>query len=486
MIQRVKSFLFHNTTVKQTIVKNTFWLFIGQIFSRLIKLIIIVYAARVMGVSEWGTFSYVTSLAALFTVFMDFGINAVITRESSRDLSVQEKYFATALVIKVLMFVAIMVFVLGATPLFIKQGEVLELIPLVVIMLGIDGLRDFGATLSRAWEHMQVESMVQIVTNVSIVIFGFAALMIAKTAEALIWGYIAGTFIGFFAAFYPFRAYVRNAYRSFDKTLVKKIFMASWPFGMVAVMGVIMLNTDTVMVGWFGTIQDVGYYGAAQRVIQMIYLIPGLISIAFFPSMARLMDNKDRMKKILEKGLSLLTMLAVPLMVGGVVLAWEVVHILYGAQYLYGVMAFRILSLTFLPVFLSAMFGNAVFALNQERKLFTYVILGVVGNFAFNLLLIPFLGINGAALSTVINQIIITIYLMRVMRTEFHFRVWHQIGKIVAASAGMAVVLVILREMSVNVYAIVGAGLVVYFGFLFLFKEESLSEAWEKIKKALV
>ena len=485
MIQRVKSFLFHNTTVRQTIMKNTFWLFIGQIFSRLIKLVIIVYAARVMGVSEWGTFSYVTSLAALFTVFMDFGINAVITRESSRDLSVQEKYFATALVIKVLMYAAIVAFVFGVAPLFIKQAEVLALIPLVVIMLGIDGLRDFGATLSRAWERMQVESMVQMVTNVSIVIFGFIALSFSKTAVALIWGYVAGTFIGFLAAFYPFRAYVRNAHKSFDKTLVKKIFMASWPFGMLAVMGIIMLNTDTVMVGWFGTIQDVGYYGAAQRVIQMVYLIPGLISIAFFPSMARLGSDGNRMRVILEKGLSLLTMLAVPLTVGGVVLAWEAVNILYGAQYLYGVVAFRILSLTFLPVFLSAMFGNAVFALNKEKKLFTYVLLGVGGNFAFNLLLIPLLGIDGAALSTVINQIIITVYLMRVMRTELHFRVWHQIGKITAASAGMAVVLVVLREMNVNVYVIVGAGLVVYFGLLLLFKEESLSEAWGRIKTAL-
>ena len=103
MVEQVKSLFLENKTVRQTVVKNTFWLFFGNIFSRLIRAAILIYAARILGAGGWGVFSYALSIAGLFTIFIDFGINAVITRESVRDLSSQQKYFSTALGIKLVM-----------------------------------------------------------------------------------------------------------------------------------------------------------------------------------------------------------------------------------------------------------------------------------------------------------------------------------------------------------------------------------------------
>ncbi|HCX45466.1 TPA: flippase, partial [Patescibacteria group bacterium] len=46
------------------IVKNTLWLTGGEVTGRLIRAVLVVYAARTLGASDWGTFSYVLSLAA--------------------------------------------------------------------------------------------------------------------------------------------------------------------------------------------------------------------------------------------------------------------------------------------------------------------------------------------------------------------------------------------------------------------------------------
>jgi O-antigen/teichoic acid export membrane protein len=481
MIQRIKQFLLHNTTEKQTIAKNTFWLFFGTSLSRVIKMAIVIYAARVLGTDEYGVFSYALSLAALLTIFLDFGINAILTRESARDTSVQKTYFSTALVIKLVMFVVVFALILIFAPFVIRQGEVIVLLPLVALMMGFDGLRDFGMSLARAWEKMEIESGVQIITNVLIVIAGFVALWISSTAVSLVWGYTAGIILGTVVAFYPFREYLKKPFASFDKTLVKKILVASWPFGMLGVMGAIMLNTDTIMVGWFWDIGDVGVYGATQRVIQVLYILPGFLAVASFPTMARFVTDIERMKRVLERGLSILTMVAVPLTVGGALLAYEIMFVLYGHQYIEGVSAFRWMCLTILPAFLSAMFGNALFALNKEKKLIRYVLLGVFGNFFFNLLLIPLWGIEGAAISTALNQTIITAYLVWLLKKEFHFRVFHQVGKIILATIAMGAGVVALRFFGMPVYVLVIAGMLLYFGMLAILKEESLREVWGKV-----
>ncbi|MCL5004783.1 MAG: hypothetical protein M1170_02470, partial [Patescibacteria group bacterium] len=58
MLQKIKSFLFENKTTRQTIAKNTFWLFFGEISSRVLRAAIVIYAARVLGADGWGVFSY--------------------------------------------------------------------------------------------------------------------------------------------------------------------------------------------------------------------------------------------------------------------------------------------------------------------------------------------------------------------------------------------------------------------------------------------
>lgn len=482
MVSRVKSFLFENKTTGQTIAKNTFWLVFGQIFSKLIKAILLVYAARVMGTTEWGTFSYVLSLAGLFTVFMDFGVNAIVTRESARDISIQKTYFSTALIIKVVLFLIVAFLVFVVSPYFIKESAVLALIPLAVIMLGLDGLRDFGASLSRAWERMEIESFIQVFTNAMIVFAGLVALYIARTAESLTWGYVIGVGLGTIAAFYPFREYFKNLWKNFDTALIKKILISSWPFGMLGVMGAIMLNTDTIMVGWYRSIDDVGFYGAAQRVIQLVYLIPSLLSIAFFPAMSRAVKDSGMMKKLLEKSISIMTLFAIPLTAGGVLLAGDIMLLLYGPLYTTASGAFRILCLTFLPAFLIGMFGNAIFALNKEKKLIFYVLLGIFGNFLFNLLFIPLWGIEGASFSTVVNLIILTLYLIYFLRKELHFRILHQIEKLAGATMCMAIVLLVLRAVGVHLYINVCVSIVVYVGALLLLREESITFVWNRIK----
>ena len=91
MFLKIKNWLFSNQTISQTIAKNTFWLFSGQMIGRLLRAAIVIYAARVLGAASWGAFSYALGIAAFLTIFSDIGINALITKQTARDPSLKDQ-----------------------------------------------------------------------------------------------------------------------------------------------------------------------------------------------------------------------------------------------------------------------------------------------------------------------------------------------------------------------------------------------------------
>lgn len=477
MWRYLKSFLFDNKTTRQTVIKNVFWLAFGTIGSRLVKVGLVIFAARTLGGAGWGVFSYALSLATLFTVFMDFGINALINRESAREPHIQKKYFATSIVIKLIgaLFVAAVLF--GIAPWFIREAEIIALLPLVYLIIFFDSIRDFVASLSRAWEKMEVEATIQVTTNFLISAGGITALLISPTPQALTISYTIGTGLGMLISLWYFREYILSFWASYSPNLLKYILLASWPFGMIGLMGGLMLNMDTVMIGWFWDVVAVGNYAAAQRVVQIVYILPGLFATSLLAPMIRFASMPDKMKSLLEKAIAILFLVAAPLTAGGLIYANEVIGLIYGEEYAAAGTAFFALAFTFLPIFLNGILSNAIFAYNGERKLLGGVVIGIAGNLIFNLLLIPTWGIAGAAISTALTQLLMIAYLIHRLRGFLSFQALSFPPKIIPAIFAMTLAAFILKWTAAPVLIAILICGILYFGVLYLLREPLLREA---------
>ncbi|MBI1839199.1 MAG: flippase, partial [Candidatus Colwellbacteria bacterium] len=289
------------------IAKNTFWLFIGQITGRALRAAIVIYAARILGAASWGAFSYAISLAALLTIFSDVGVNALITREGSRFPELRQKYLATAFFIKTVLLIILMGGVIIFGRYLTNLEEAIALMPVVVFIFAFDSLRDLGSGMARALEKMQIESLITIFTNASIFILGFVFLYLVPTSKSLARAYAAGTGLGLAAVVFSLRPYFKGLTRNFDRNLVKPIIISAWPFGLMGLMGAVMINTDVLMLGWLAGAREVGLYSAGQRIVQLLYIVPTLIAAAFFPELSRLAStSSEKFKNLLEQALKVL------------------------------------------------------------------------------------------------------------------------------------------------------------------------------------
>ncbi|MFA4827509.1 MAG: flippase [Candidatus Shapirobacteria bacterium] len=477
MFQKIKSFLFENKTTRQTIAKNTFWLFFGEISSRVLRAAIVIYAARVLGAEGWGVFSYAITLAAFFTIFSDIGLSAMLTRESSKNPELISKYLSTSFFIKLILMAISIVLMIFIAPIFTKITAAKTLLPIVALILAFDGLREFAFSLNRAIEKMESEALVKILTNVLIVVFGFAFLVYSKSAKSLAFSYVLGSAFGFFMMVWILKPYFKNLVSNFSKNLVWPIFSAAWPFALAGFLGGIMINTDTIMLGWWRTAKEIGFYSVAQRVIQIIYVLPTLLSTSIFPTFARLAQNdNNKFREILQKSIGVVMMVGLPLIFGGIILSKDLILILFGSEYLPSITAFKILLLTIFLIFPGMLIGNALFAYNQQKNFIGFIALGAIGNVILNYLLIPKYGIEGSAIATLVAQILSTGFVWFKMKKVNNFTIFSRLLKVFTATIIMSLFVWVIKIFGINIFINITLSTIVYFGFLYILKEPLIND----------
>jgi len=330
-----------------------------------------------------------------------------------------------------------------------------------------DSFRRFGTSLFRAREKMENEAFINILTQIVIVVGGFVALYFAKTPESLATAYALGAGIGLLIAAYFLKDNLKQLFSGFDRTLVPKIVKAAWPLSLAAIFGMLLVNIDTVMIGWFRTAESVGYYSAAQKPIALLYILPTLIVGGFFPALARFAKKNDlQFRKVFEKALGLIAAIGFPVAAGIMLTSGEIVELVYGAGYLASSAPFRILAITVLTAFPISIIIHGVFAYNKQSSLVPLWIAGAVLNIALNLFLIPRSGITGAAWASVITQLIINSLIWMRMRKINEFKILDKLPPILLATLMMTVAVIIAKLISLHIFIIIPLGALTYLASL--------------------
>lgn len=454
--------------------KNALWLFWGQLVGRLLRTAIIIFSARILLQESWGAFNYVLSIATFLTVFSDIGLNALLTREAVKNPEMRRDYISTAFVIKLAMLITLAVGFFVIVELFPASAEVKALLPLMMLIFMFDSLRDMGAAIARANEEMEKEGLNNILTNFFIAGLGFAFLYYSKTSLSLALAYALGTGIGLMGIMVALKRDIRNIFSYFNKSLVGHIITSAWPFGLVGLTGAIMLNTDIFLIGALASLKDVALYSAPQKIVQLLYIAPVLISTAFFPAFARYIKDSVKFRELFETAISVVSTFAMPVAVGAVVLAKPIIVFVYGEAFQDSYLSFTVLAPTIMFFSILVLMGNAIFAHDKPRVYITYSILAIFGNLILDLIFIPKLGIEGAAAATLLNQLIIGSYAYYQMRKIADFAIISRLGKIIFASLVMGVMAAGLEYFNIEVALNIAVSGFVYLGLLYLLKEDVL------------
>lgn len=486
MIKKIKSLLFENLSARQTFTKNVFWLAVANVANRSIRAILIIYAARALGVAGYGIFSYAVGLAAFFSIFSDMGVSAMITKEAARDHSSIKKYLSAALFIKTVLIAISAILIIFVAPIFSNIKEALPLLPLAALLIAFDGLRDLTFAITRAKERMELEAVIGAVTNVSITILGLAALLLNPTPSYFLLGYSLGSGVGTIFAWWMLREYIKGIAGGFDFSLIKKIFISALPFSLMGLMGTLMLNTDTVILGYLTDAEQIGLYSAGQKIVFLLYMLPTILSSAIFPSMSRLAkENQQRFDDVLGSALTATFLISIPMFAGGVILSDGLMNMVYGNAFAGGIATFCVILFTIILIFPQTFLTNGIFAFDGQKAFIRLTVIGVIGNAILDVIFIKLYGIIGSAIATVLMGLVVTVLMWKEMKRFSEFSSLNKLGKILLATFAMSLVSLVLRQAEAHTILNIVVSGASYFAILLLLKEQILEEFISPIRKIL-
>ena len=409
----VRSFLFDNTSIRQTIFKNTFWLAVAGGISKLLKFVLFVYVARILGATEYGKFTFALAFIGLFIIFADLGLSQIITREFAREKE-KEKEFSAIVSLKILLSLGTFVLVLLGSFLVVADPVIQKIIWILALCLLAGSFSQIIFAFFHARQKMEYHAFTVIFEALIVTGIGLFILFYYPSVENLSYSYLFASLIALIFVLIFFHFKIQPLFLSWDKSIWKKFLQMSWPLALVAALASIHNQIDSVMMGSLGQITQTGWYNAAYRIIAVTLVPVGLVSASFFPVLSRAFkETKEKLQKAWNYYMEIIIFIAVPLFIGGITLAPGIINFVYDSSYVPSILAFQILIIMAAIIFIYTPFYTLLIASDQQKKFAWVVFFGAIVNIALNLILIPKYSLYGAAFATVITHSLIFFLLFK-------------------------------------------------------------------------
>lgn len=438
----------------------------ATLVSRLIGLITLGYAARVLGPENYGVVGFGASVAAYAGILLSPGLLTWGIRAVAREREkAGEKFLIvnlTQVVLACLAYAGLLAFAL----LFLND-------PLEQRVVLLSGLVLFQTAISADWvlnglELMRIPAGLGVLNSL---LYTVALLSLVNSPDDILILPLLAPGIGILlsgAGYYILirRLGVRLTFPG--ATAFRQALVSSLPLGTMAALVVVIHYANNLIVRAFVGAAALGVFLAAFRLLELAQMIPSILGNVFLPRLARFVIKTPE-AAVREARLFAQVHMLAGFFVAAFMLAEApaIINIIYGARYTGAAELLRFMA--FAVLFNYAIYGytNCLISFGRDRVMLLVVVTSAVVAVGGGLLLVPRLGALGAAMVTasidLVGWLVSLPYYRRVVG-GLQLRVW--LLPALGAAAIVAVSL-LLQGAGLPVWLRVPAGLLAYLPFAF-------------------
>lgn len=450
------------------IIKNTSSLLVAQGISYLLGFTVVVYLARVLGPGDFGKINFALAIIAYFTLITNMGLPLLGAREIAREREKVKEYVSNILILRLCLALFGFGLLLFLVFLMDKPQDVKYL-----LMLYGFGLIPSALLLDWTFQGMEKMEYIGIGRIVSSVISAGLILGFVKGPERLLLIPFFQVSSNLFAAglfIFLFLKCFGKLRLEFRPSLWKEFIRLALPIGLSIFMIQIYYNADTVMLGFMRSNDEVGYYNAAYKIIMVLILAGGAYHETIFPLISSYYKKSlDPLRYLLSFTARLMTTLSLPIAVGGTILARPIMKLLYGSTYDGGIMAFQILIWVIPIIWINTIYSRGLLGCDKQNYYLIGVSIAAITNITVNLFLIPFLGLLGAAIATVVAEgFALAVFYIKFMQITHIPFAQHSLRPLLASLVMASFLLWGLNGVNLNLFILIFGAIAIYFLFLFL------------------
>jgi len=327
-----------------------------------------------------------------------------------------------------------------------------------------------AASIFKAYKRMVWYILLQDVLRYSAILIAvISVILLNKPVHTLGLSYLlAFIVVGLFGSIYAVRSTPINMYSSDHPfSEIRTLFDFSWPLMIASIIYLFLYRVDTLMIGFFLDQTNVGIYNAAVPIGQLLTIVITSFTPFLLPVMTEYFASDD--KKNLDTTFSISTKWIFLLTIPGFALLFFFpdffLRVIFGSEFVVASPVLRIISLGFLLAAAVGPTGNLLIVMGKTKlHLFNNLII-IILNITLNILLIPAIGIGGAAIATAVSLASLNLltlaeiyYMTRIQPFSIEFL------KITVVAIGIAGMLSIFFQLR-NLWT----GLIFFTGYIVLY-----------------
>jgi O-antigen/teichoic acid export membrane protein len=433
----------------------------SQMAIKVISFTFTILIVRTLGADAFGQYAAINAFGALFVVVADLGLGIFAVREVSRHRdsthgeSIVSGLYGNVTVLR-LSFA-----ILTQRP-WVMVGAI-AVNGLGLILYGAQGAAE---AVGGGMERLDIAAKARVVYQLGFVILGAITLYLG-------WGYF-GLIVANIVSIALLTYLCMRGVRQLgirpgkpDPKLWPALLRASLPFALIGFALGLSYKFDTVLLDITRGSREVAYYNAAYNLIFSAVVLSNVINVALYPSLTRqAVTAPDSLPRIYERIIRYLLVVALPIAIGIGLTANKLVPFLFKDSFLPAADALRVLIWVVPLMYMTEFLGYVVLISGREKLVVRAVLISTSVNVLANLVVVPRYGFMGAAVMTVITELILVCQYVWILRDQLsRMDAGLAVLRPLLAAAAMGATIFLLGSQHVFVELIVSGA--VYVGLLF-------------------
>lgn len=390
--------------------KNTIMMLADKIIKIIVGFGISVMIARYLGSENLGKISYVLAFLGFFEVLSIFGMDAIILKEIGMS---EDK--DTNKILSSVMFFRVGIYILSLPIWYYMFSSFTdgnkELLNIFLIF-SVNQLLNAFIVFKLFFQAKGLNKNEVIASQIAYFVGVILKISFIVMKGNLYW--YAILFLGekvIYSIILLLRYKRENTFKfEVDFKYLKKIIKEALPLLVASVSIFVYMKVDQLMVGKMLSVKEVGVYSVGVKLSELVYFIPVTIATAFFPKILNAKRNKSKEEYINEfiKLGNINIFICMLFAIGATILGKWFIELAYGMEYSLAGDVFKIYSWAGVFVALGVSSSNYLILEKKTKLQLKASMSGGLINIILNFILIPKIGILGAAMTTVFSQMFST------------------------------------------------------------------------------
>lgn len=445
-------------SLTRQIAHNTIVQMVGKAISTFLGLAAIAMMTRYLGTEQFGWYVTAISFLQFAGILIDFGLIPVTAQMLSEERFEKKELFHNLLGFR---------FVTGVV--FLSIAPLISLFfpypPEVKIAIAISAVSFLAISMNQVLTgFFQKELKMYLVSAGEVIgriflVGGLSILMHFNASFQPIMIIISLSIVVYMGFLFFFtRKYIPLAF-GFNRTIWKAIALKMWPITLSILFNVVYLKGDILLLSFYRSQEEVGLYGAAYRVLDIVTQIAMLSMGILLPLLAGswTRQNKKEFKENYDRATMMMFLLGLPLATGTFLLARPIMNLVAGQEFAAASYPLQILSLAVIGLFIGSIYGHLAVAIDRQRKaLYVYISAAVLTLIGY-LIFVPKFGMVGAAWMTVFSEVFVGVGLFFMIKRYIDLPLPYTFfAKIIFSTVVMGAVLYFLPNIHVLFSILIG------------------------------